>query len=65
MPANSLDNLCVNDHGIESNEVWYVLPDLTIFIQNIEYFLLMKRDTPIGKFHNQRILIRLFMKPMT
>lgn len=59
-----INDLGINNHLISNNQVWNILPDNHILIQDVITRLLPKNDPTQSKLHNESIFIRFFKQAM-
>jgi hypothetical protein len=57
---DSIDDFCVDDNGIERDQIGHKQTNFAPFIQHIENGLLPKGNLAYSKFHDERVFIWLF-----
>ena len=60
MVRDSVDDFCVDDNGIEYDQIRNKQANLVPFIQHVENRLLSKRNLSYSKFYDERVFIWLF-----
>src|SRR5215204_838812 len=62
--SDAVDNFCVNNDCLESDEVRRESPHHLSAIWDAESRLLFERNESMAKFHDERVLVRLLVKPV-
>src|SRR5438046_1915806 len=62
MIRNPVDDFCIHNNLIESNQVRDKKADSLFFVENLKLALLMQSNVPEPKLHNERVLVALLVQ---
>ena len=62
--GDAVDDLRINDHCGEGDEVRHILRDLHRLVEDRKTRLLREREAGLAEFDDERVFVRLLMKPV-